>query len=85
MKLLMRGGESAERVALLVAGTRICSPSVINALNSYLCSGRSQCIAASCSGVSVQQLNRGIQRLEKLAAIIEEIKALDWQHLSSDK
>lgn len=88
MKYLSRACESEKRLTLLISLTRINSEPVIQALRDHLQTnwrGLSDTSAAALNGVQLPNFNRALKKLNDVAAIVEQIKDLDWQHLKSVK
>ncbi|CAM3900425.1 PapB/FocB family fimbrial expression transcriptional regulator [Rheinheimera salexigens] len=85
MRNLIQGGESVARFKLLLQLTKISSEGVQDALQDYLCKGYSDTASAALNGVQLSNFNRALHKLNDVAAIIEQIKDLDWQHLKSVK
>ncbi|WP_351189259.1 PapB/FocB family fimbrial expression transcriptional regulator [Shewanella sp. TB4-MNA-CIBAN-0142] len=78
MKYLIQGGESAERMVLLLRFTKICSPQIIAALNDHFVTGHQETRAAIRNGVKESNLTRAINTLEDTAHNAEMLKELDW-------
>jgi hypothetical protein len=78
MKYLIRGGESAERMSLLLQLTRIDSVEVIEALKHHYVDGISTKNAAQVNGITESNLSRAITRINEVAKVIENVKELDW-------
>lgn len=83
MKYLIQGGESRQRLALLVSLTKITSNNIQDALTDHLCTGLSDTAAAAMNGVQLSNFNRALATLNQVAETVEQIKSLDWQHLKS--
>jgi len=81
MKMLVRGLECQKRVELLISLTRMSSEAQKQAIIDHLVKGRSETQAALFNDVSQSNFNRAISRLNEIAGIVEEIKAIDWEHL----
>ncbi|WP_025821410.1 PapB/FocB family fimbrial expression transcriptional regulator [Shewanella marina] len=77
MNALITGGESFERIALLLSLTKITSESIRGALTDYFVIGHSRTVAAALNGVDDKNLAKAIKRLQRIAHIIEQIKQLD--------
>ncbi len=82
MKMLLRGGESPQRIRLLLKMTGIRSPDIKAAIESHLHLGMREKHAAMKHKVEQQNLNRALKKLNDFAKDYEELKALDWQHLN---
>lgn len=82
MKMLLRGMESTKRINLLLSLTSIKSEQIIKALHDYLVSGRTDTGAAAINMVEQSNFNRALSKLNEIASIVENIKQLDWAHLS---
>ncbi|MFT6331213.1 MAG: hypothetical protein ACJAYN_003163, partial [Bermanella sp.] len=78
MKYLIQGGESAERLQLLLRFTKIESPKTIAALHDHFALGYQYSLAAIRNGVKKSNLSRDIKRLEKVAHNVEMLKEHDW-------
>ncbi|MEO3684059.1 PapB/FocB family fimbrial expression transcriptional regulator [Shewanella vesiculosa] len=85
MKYLIQGGESAERLQLLLQLTNIESPDVVAASQDHFVAGHKDTVAAIRNNVKKSNLSRAIARLEQVAFTVEQIKELDWQKLKSNK
>ncbi|MFC4654357.1 PapB/FocB family fimbrial expression transcriptional regulator [Rheinheimera marina] len=83
MNYLTQGGETAERLNLLLALTKITSDDVKTALADYLVTGLSDATAANLNGLSHSNLKRALAKLQAVAATVEKIKELDWRHLKN--
>ena len=83
MKYLSQGGESRARFDLLLSLTKISSEPLQDALSDYLVKGFGDCAAAAMNGVQLSNFNRALVTLNQVAATVERIKELDWQHLKS--
>jgi hypothetical protein len=79
--MLVRGGESKDRVMLFVSLTGITSIITINALTDFLCTGHSRGVSASRNGVIQQNFSRDIKKLNKVAGVVDGIKEIDWAKL----
>ncbi|BDM64583.1 hypothetical protein NFHSH190041_20350 [Shewanella sp. NFH-SH190041] len=79
MKYLLPGGESPERVNLLLMLTKIRSSEVRQAVTVYLVDGLPAVRAAARHGVALQNFHRAVDRLNEIAAIVEQIKELDFK------
>ena len=84
MKLLS-GHESQERFNLIISLTSISSESIINALSDHLVNGYNEKMAYMANGVPQQNFNRALNKLNAVAGIIEQIKVIDYNHLSDVK
>ena len=85
MKYLLPGSESKERVKLLLKLTKMNSEAVRSAVLDHLCKGHSERNTAELNGVPLQNFNRAMLRLNELAGVVEEIKALDWERFKSNQ
>lgn len=77
MRYLTQGGQTTERLQLLLSLTRISSENTIDALSDYLVRGLADSTASALNGVSQSNFNRALAGLEKVAATVEQIKQLD--------
>jgi len=82
MNYLLAGNESAERVAILISFTKINSEPLIKAINMRLVNDKPEKGAAILNGIPQQNLSRALAKLNEVAEKVENIKALDWAHLS---
>jgi hypothetical protein len=85
MKYLIQGGESAERLQLLLKLTNIESPDIVAALQDHFVTGHQDTVAAVRNNVKKSNLSRAIARLEQVTFTVEQIKELDWQKLKPGK
>ncbi|MFT5725809.1 MAG: hypothetical protein ACI9JN_002939 [Bacteroidia bacterium] len=85
MKYLIQGGESAERLQLLLQLTNIESPDIVAALQDHFVAGYQDTVAAVRNNVKKSNLSRAIARLEQVTFTVEQIKELDWQKLKPGK
>lgn len=81
MNRLLPGFESPKRMALLLSFTRVKSRELVEALTLHYTTALPAERAAARCGIELPNLMRGQVRLEKIAAIVEEIKELDWQRI----
>lgn len=77
MNALITGGESLERIELLLELTKIKSDSVKAALIDYFVIGHVRTVAAALNGIHDKNLTKSIKRLQQIAHIVEQIKLLD--------
>lgn len=84
MKSLVCGAESRERIELLISLTSIKSEGIKEALKNHYVNGMSESAAAAFEDVQQSNVKAAMLRLEKVAGVVEEIKALDWAHLHRD-
>jgi hypothetical protein len=85
MKYLIQGGESAERLQLLLQLTNIESPDVVATLNDHFVTGHQDTVAAIRNNVKKSNLSRAIARLEQVAFTVEQIKEIDWAKFKTSK
>ncbi len=85
MKYLTQGGQSTQRLQLLLSLTKITSENVRDALHDYLVRGFGDAMAASLNDVKPSNFNRALASLEQVAATVERIKELDLSVLKSVK
>lgn len=85
MRYLTQGGESQQRFELLLQLTRIASDDVKYALKDHLVTGLAESTAASLNGVKLSNFKRALDSLNESAAIVEQIKQLDWARFRSVK
>ncbi|WP_151173464.1 hypothetical protein [Pseudoalteromonas ruthenica] len=78
MNYLHKGQLSLERLELLFRLTKIASEDVRAALVDHYVRGMKQADAALLNNVPAQNVKRGAERLNQVAAVVEEIKELDW-------
>jgi hypothetical protein len=79
MNYLLPGFESAKRLTLILSLTRISSPDVISALTLHYTTTLPVELAAARHKIVLSNLVRNQKKLEKVAATIESIKAIDWE------
>jgi len=85
MKFLTKGLEPEERINLLLQLTKIGSENIKSALVDHLTKGFTENDAAMLNDVSQQNFNRALKRLNGVAAVVEQVKELDWdKSLTSD-
>ena len=77
MKFLSKGLESEQRVNLLLQLTKIGSDNIKTALADHLTKGLTENDAAMLNDVRQQNFNRALKRLNDVAGVVEQIKALD--------
>lgn len=85
MNYLLSGHESKERVELLLKLTKISSEAVQEAITDHLVKGLPENLAASLNDVQQPNFYRALTRLNEVACIVEEIKAIDWAKRKIDK
>ncbi|KXO13292.1 hypothetical protein AKG98_3513 [Moritella sp. JT01] len=78
MKFLTKGLETEERINLLLKLTKIGSENIKIALVDHLTKGLTENDAAMLNGVSQQNFNRALKRLNTVAGVVEKVKELDW-------
>ena len=77
MKYLFAASQSDERLGLLLSTTKISSEDIKTALRDHLVRGFDVKNAAAINGVAQQNLDRALNKLEKVAKTFELIKELD--------
>ena len=77
MKILMKGMEQPEYIALLLQLCKISSENKIDALHSHFCRGLTVETAAVLNDVKPQNLRSAIKRLNEVAGIVENIKHIN--------
>ena len=85
MNYLIAGGESKERLSLLLKLTRVDSDILKDAIFDHLVKGHSESSAAALNGVTQSNLARAVKRLNEIAGTIEQVKELDWDKFKSVK
>jgi hypothetical protein len=85
MRYLTQGGQTDERLHLLLSLTKISSENVREALRDYLVRGFNDATAALINDVKPSNFNRALASLEQVAATVEQIKQLDLSALKSVK
>jgi hypothetical protein len=85
MRHLIQGGESTERLELLLSLTSITSNDAKDALMEHLVRGIGAASAAALNGMTQSNFSRALKTVELVAATVERIKEIDWRHLKSDK
>ena len=83
MNYLVRGGESKERVKLLLKLTRVNSENVVDAIIDHLCTGHSENHSSVVNDITQSNFNRAMSRLNEVAGTVEAIKELDWDKFKS--
>lgn len=83
MNYLVRGGESKERVKLLLKLTRVNSENVVDAIIDHLFTGHSESHSAALNDITQSNFNRAMSRLNEVAGTVEAIKELDWDKFKS--
>jgi hypothetical protein len=81
MRYLFKGSQTPERFALLLGLSKISSDALSAALFDYLVRGIDKNAAAALNGVANPNLTRALNQLNAKAAIVEQIKELDWQRM----
>ncbi len=81
MRILTQGGQTAERLQLLIKLSRISSEAIMDALHDHLVRGLSDSTASAANGVPQGNFKRALDSLEEIAATVELIKEADWRHL----
>lgn len=82
MYALVRGQEKEARIELLFKLTKITSEPIRAAIINHLCRGFSEHDSAFMNDVPKQNLNRALQTLNEVAAVVEQIKELDWKPIN---
>lgn len=77
MKYLIAGTVSIERLELLLSLTSIRSDDMKEALEWHLVKGHQQATAAALAQVPANNLGRAMAAVERVAAIVEQIKEYD--------
>lgn len=85
MKYLLSGGESKERVLLMLKLTKINSEPLRDAVTDHLVKGFSEKDSAELNDIPQQNFNRAMVRLNEVAGIVEDIKNHDWAKFKSGK
>jgi len=78
MNYLLQGGESQERLDLLLSLTKISSEPIIGAITDYLVKGFSESESVAFNGATQSNFNRSMTVLNKTAETVEKIKEIDW-------
>ncbi|MBL4765068.1 MAG: hypothetical protein JKX67_07300 [Colwellia sp.] len=78
MNVLLQGGQSLKRLELLLQLTLIKSDNMKDALKSYLVDGMSESAVAALHSVDRNNFIRTLSKLNEKAAIVENIKEVDW-------
>lgn len=81
----MAGGESKERVELLLSLTKINSEPLRDSIVDHLFVGHTEKDAVLLNGVTQSNFNRAMKKLNDVAGIVEKIKELDWERFKSVK
>lgn len=82
MNYLVQGGQDGERFDLLIQFTKRQGP-MAKAMRAYLVTGLSMARAADSAGVNLSHLSTALKKLEKQAALVEQIKLHDLKHLTA--
>ncbi len=82
MDYLIQGGESSERINLLLSLTKISSDNIKQSLTDYYCQGVNDDLASLVNDVKKPNFVRAKKQLNKIAGIVEEIKELDCKLIS---
>ncbi|MCW3171393.1 adhesin biosynthesis transcription regulatory family protein [Shewanella subflava] len=85
MKYLIQGGESTERLQLLLQLTNIESDNIKSALHDHFVTGHPDSVAAIRNEVKKSNLSRAMKRIEEVAGTVEQIKELDWDKFKPSK
>lgn len=85
MKYLSQGLESNERFKLLLKLTSMRSKSMEKALRAHLVQGMSEATSCAFHNVTQSNFNRDLAKLEAVAAVVEQIKEIDWARFKSEK
>ena len=80
MYQLIQGHESEERLALLFKLTKCSSQEMKAAVHCHLCKGRTEKDSAFLHDIPLGNLSRTLKRLNEVAAIVEQIKEIDWHN-----
>lgn len=81
MKYLIPGGESLERLKLLITLTSIRSEDKIGALTAYYSQGHQEDYACMLFDLDVSNFRKACKTIDDVAATVESIKQLDWKGL----
>lgn len=79
MNYLLPGFESINRIESILSLTRISSPEVIAALKLHYTTSLPAERCTARHKVELSNFVRNQKKLEKTAAVIESVKAIDWQ------
>ncbi len=85
MNYLLCGGESEERLRLLMTLTKMNSESMNDALVDHFVKGHSEKDCVIINRVTQSNFNRAVSRLNQVAETVEKIKEIDWQRFKSVK
>ncbi len=85
MNYLLCGGESPERLRLLMTLTKMNSDSMNDALIDYFVKGHAEKECVIINGVTQSNFNRAVSRLNQVAETVEKIKEINWQRFKSVK
>lgn len=73
MIYLLRGGETKEKIDLLLSLTSIKSDDIKIALNHYYINGRTEAQASELAGVPKSNMVRAMKNLNGVAGIVEQL------------
>ncbi|MBO1894193.1 hypothetical protein HNW13_000035 [Shewanella sp. BF02_Schw] len=82
MKYLIQGGESLQRLQLLLSLTRMDSECMREALEDHYVLGFQDVAAVARNDIDRGNFTRAQKRLEQVAATVEQLKELDWAHFN---
>lgn len=85
MRYLVQGGQDAETVELLLSLTRIDSDDVKQAMKDHLVTGLADSTACALREISQSNFNRALNRLESVAATVEQLIEKRVRHIKSVK
>lgn len=84
MRYLIQGSESKERLELLFKLASRLGDDSKGALIDHLHTGHPEELSAYKHGLTKSNFIRAMNRLNDVAATVEQIKELDWNHLKKD-
>lgn len=80
---LIQGGESEERIDLILSLTSIASEQKVEAIKAHYVQGVRLKDAAILAGADLGNLKKTLADLNKVAAVIERVKEIDWPDYQS--
>lgn len=83
MNYLLPGREPLKKIELIISLTQLSSPGKEKALIEHYVNGLPASRAAARFGIDKGNLSTAKSTLEEVAAVIEQIKELDWSTLNS--
>ena len=82
---MLQGMESEQRVSLVISLTSMRSEEQKHALKLYFVDGVNFAACAALAEITESNLQRAIDRVQKVDSIVEKVKELDWARFKSEK